>query len=146
MLWRNTIPKAKAMSNMDPIENPGWNQVLAKNWSEQVIHKYFSRSLLSHICSCYFSLLLRGSCTILASTDEKQSTICTHCNIAYQTGALITTMLPLEFDLTDTNNSANNASHHVLYPEKLTVRVVWERKIDGVHFPIVNIPLRDAYP
>jgi hypothetical protein len=30
----------------------------------------------------------------------------------------------LEFDLTDTNNSANNASHHVLYPEKLTVRVV----------------------
>jgi hypothetical protein len=44
----------------------------------------------------YFSLLLRGNCTIVASTDEKQSTECTHCNIAYQGGALITTMLPIK--------------------------------------------------
>jgi hypothetical protein len=44
----------------------------------------------------YFSLLLRGSCTILASTEENQSTVCTHFNIAYQAGALITTMLPIK--------------------------------------------------
>ena len=32
------------MSNMDPIEKPGWTQVLARCWSEQVVHKYLSRS------------------------------------------------------------------------------------------------------
>jgi hypothetical protein len=38
------------MSNMDPIETPGWTQVLARCWSEQVVHMYRSRSFLSHIC------------------------------------------------------------------------------------------------
>jgi hypothetical protein len=57
---------------------------------------YIQLNVKSKDMASYFSLLLRGSCTILASTDEKQSTICTHCNIAYQTGALITTMLPIK--------------------------------------------------
>jgi hypothetical protein len=32
----------------------------------------------------------------------------------------------LEFDLTETNNAASSAWHIELYPDKLTLMVVWE--------------------
>jgi hypothetical protein len=41
-----TIEKTKKMSNMDPIEKPGWTQVLARSWSEQVVQKYLSAYIL----------------------------------------------------------------------------------------------------
>jgi hypothetical protein len=89
--------------------------VLARCWSEQVVHKYLSRSLLSHICFFKQAFLIPS---ISLNLNR---------NISIIPLALRHNIYLLELKPKHTNNTASFASCPELHTEILTVRVVWEQ-------------------